>query len=786
MSIILELEQKKILYSKYNKILANSCAGSGKTEIQVRKAINYVIKKNYNVLDITFTHSNRVNITDRVTKILDEKHINYDLNIKNSKTLFEINNKNIYVCTIDSCIDSFIKSYLSLSEYNNIKTDHELKYYKLQDWLNNNNDLPIPFNNYDAIIVDEWQDVSQSVLKMEIIVTICNRIKECLLIGDNLQEIYPPPILSNQMSVSSFNYTIENLDNVKEYKLLKNRRSSKQIIKFANSTTNQNMITDNTIRKKPLLITHGSVSNENECYKLAKYLVKIVNNWVLKEKIPLSEIIFIQRRSSLKSDNGTNLLYCYIEQQLLKYNLDCTWYNKDDKSLTFQSININDITLSSIAFSKGGGWECVIFLNCTYGSLPMFTNDNIHNALSTYNVGVTRAKKNLIITTNRYYPSPFLKEGLSYMDIIDLDNKQLGLFELDIEIPKQLKNNQLRDITTISNELSNLPNISNNILFDEYNIGNCKKQFVTQLIRDKYLDDIFGCMGQELLYRQLCLDLGITNFKSYFSHLTKYFNNYILCNNKNFIKFYYKNKLSLSKILEPFINDNIELLKNKWFEWFLHFSNYNLDKIGGIELIYSIIEQMTTKRKSIFKILYKKSDIDLYNELRLSINDFFLPKSNIDLLNYTPWTIGYLSSVMDGRKALTKKYQFSKYYFMNLINNIENISTFIINDSKIQIKDISNSLEFEKTMKYMINNIQISGRCDILINNNIYEIKCSSHNNIHNIWKNQTLQYTVSNNYKPVTIINCNNGKYYKMKMDIKTIDSVFNSIKDILLHFNL
>ena len=166
--MLLELEQSQILNSKYKKILANSCAGTGKTEVQVRRCIKYAIHNNYNILNITFTHSNKINISKRMMTILDKNKVNYSIKSSNLKTFFVVNNNTIRISTIDSCVDTFVNEYLSENEYNSIRTDFQQKYIYLKKWINKNKTIPLPFSDYDVIIIDEWQDIGQSYLKMEI------------------------------------------------------------------------------------------------------------------------------------------------------------------------------------------------------------------------------------------------------------------------------------------------------------------------------------------------------------------------------------------------------------------------------------------------------------------------------------------------------------------------------------------------------------------------------------------------------------------------------------------
>lgn len=104
------------------------------------------------------------------------------------------------------------------------------------------------------------------------------------------------------------------------------------------------------------------------------------------------------------------------------------YLNDIDKELT--SKNINRVNLSTIHRSKGLEYPVVFIIGCNEDLLPHEKNDNVDDEKRLFYVGITRAEKELYISSTTsynsrtYLPSSFIESIKSTLKINKVENKQ--------------------------------------------------------------------------------------------------------------------------------------------------------------------------------------------------------------------------------------------------------------------------------------------------------------------------------------------------------------------------
>lgn len=304
-------EQKKVLFETDGVILVSAGAGSGKTRLLTHR-ICYLIENNVdikNILAITFTNKAANEIKSRLVEMMNlpistltgvwistihsmcvrilRKHISYldgydnnftivDENDRKSilkKLMKEVNMPEEDYELVDSHIENIKNKGLDIDDYfssiQEVYNRHGLKDIKkicleYEDYLMKNNSLDFDdllnktlflFNNYPNvleeyaerfkyILVDEFQDINTTQYK--IIKLLASKHKNLFVVGDEDQCIYS---WRGADIYNIFNLK-KDFENVKEFKLERNYRSTKNILTMAN-----NLIQNNDIRFNKMLWT---------------------------------------------------------------------------------------------------------------------------------------------------------------------------------------------------------------------------------------------------------------------------------------------------------------------------------------------------------------------------------------------------------------------------------------------------------------------------------------------------------------------------------------------------
>ena len=274
--------------------------------------------------------------------------------------------------------------------------------YRLVKWLDTDQGKQWS-KRFRTIIVDEFQDINE--IQWQILKRCYHPHTTMTIVGDDAQNIYT-------WRGSSVDFILnfhEHLQNVQDYQLCRNYRSSEAIVTIANSVMRfiptlpfkEKMMANTKGGKKPEV--HYFFRSSDEWDWIVQSLEKMIR------QLPTFTFAVLSRYNS-------DLFR--IEERLhlrgLPYQL-CTSYNPDSSNKTKKRI-----TLATIHASKGLEWDVVFFMNLHDDVFPARkSDDDIVCERRLFYVGVTRAKKALYLTYSkqerslsrfvREIPRPFLR-----------------------------------------------------------------------------------------------------------------------------------------------------------------------------------------------------------------------------------------------------------------------------------------------------------------------------------------------------------------------------------------
>jgi len=405
----LNKEQLEVVFSNNNHSLVLAGPGSGKTRVLVYR-ISYLIDKGVkseNILLLTFTNKAAKNMIQRTTELLgnypngifagtfhhvgniilrrhpevigfshnftiidneDSRNIIKDiinnLNIKNKKAfpspsvIFSINSysKNSLI-DLSSCIDSKYKqlwlfknqiieicsAYESKKKKQNIMDFDDLLFYwnKLLDNENIKRHYSRQFTN---ILVDEFQDTNK--LQFDIIKKLSDK-NNIMVVGDDCQSIYS----FRAAEIKNILEFPKNYQGCKEFQLIKNYRSTPEILNLINNSIKNNNLqfkktlsTENKNKDKPTIVKCENLEDE------AKYIIEKIKE-INRNEYGDTSILF---RADYHSAN--------IELELMKNNIN---FKKVGGLKFFEQAHIKDITsfLKIFANSKDElSWKRILVL----------------------------------------------------------------------------------------------------------------------------------------------------------------------------------------------------------------------------------------------------------------------------------------------------------------------------------------------------------------------------------------------------------------------------------------
>jgi hypothetical protein len=789
----LNSQQKAILQCHDNYLLVSSCAGSGKTEVICR----YALHKEYeNIIITTFTNSNKKNILDRFIKLSDKFGI-------------EFPKHRIKIQTIDSLIHQFMIIYYPCFD----KTNFSKKAKMFLNWLKENNQLPEGFTS-SFYIVDEYQDTYDKPEKAHILIILAQLGQGILAVGDRLQTLMETPESENVFDL--FRLTLE----PQEFVLNTTIRFGNSIANVINHLTHQEILTmKHSLSVNPTVILHNKLSQQDNAIDLANLIYSNFIKYWLQSGINPSEIAIIQRRTNNHIQNPNYIFSC-LETVFKQYNIPMVWYQKEKGSTEAYNLNYskNKITLCSIVFAKGLEWKKVIFVNCTNWSMPL-KNKGVDNLieLSHFNVAITRASDELIITTNSKFASPFL------MPLCRKKNKKYNISDKHVEIMNNLvySNEMIFDsdskpnvlptgVVDIVEELNDYTfDEIDNIQFTKKKIKRCRNQNYPQIIIENVLYNIYGIMGELLLARELLLNKeNYDKLKSVFFIFIKYYDKSVIIKNTDIDIYFLEKFLKKYRYYVALHDPNRSLLSRcnsllNFRNQLLHSNEDDMNSDnsytnwGGKTVFNNVTMLLFTKKTPyIFKEdeLLKKKDYDIIiDSIKCYMNSNIL---TVDLPSDVIFNISCISDINSGRIGILKYPKVNLKGYSDLLNNIKHFKQDVFNVNTISyqksfnygnlingttdfiITSDNNELEKAKIRlalaKYMyaFDFLAEDFLCHIVdYMNDIYdcsrviEVKCSGSTQLSTSWKLQLVLYLCMSEYNNGTIVNLMKGIQYQCKL---------------------
>ncbi|MBT4540481.1 UvrD-helicase domain-containing protein [Candidatus Woesearchaeota archaeon] len=343
------------------------------------------------------------------------------------KELFsEIDNKHITAANLMFGVCTYIDAYMK---------KHGLRDFadQLMDsiWLFENHKDKIP--NYDYILVDEYQDVNSTQIKLLDILDA----KNMFIVGDPRQSIFG-------WRGSDVSYILgfeEKYPDCEIITLTKNYRSSKPIVKLINESIKKMQLPDlDTVNDDKADLKLLNFSSEMEEFD---YLI----NEIQASKLPLNEIFVLARTNRLLNDLS-NLMKARNIKHIRR---------SDEMKASMNIIAKQDeITLATIHGIKGMEAELVFLIGATSQNFPckgtehpvvemikVNEYDKEEEERRLFYVGMSRAKKSLRITYSGSKPSYFITPEMTVM------------FNKDkLNLKKKLTN-----VSTSSSNNTNYPNL---------------------------------------------------------------------------------------------------------------------------------------------------------------------------------------------------------------------------------------------------------------------------------------------------------------------------------------
>ena len=573
------------------------------------------------------------------------------------------------------------------------------------------------------VFIDEFQDINDTQIK--IIKELSKIAKNIFLVGDDLQNIYSFRGSNNNIILNIKKYFPE----IQLETMNINYRSSPEIINLANEIQKMNK---QNFKKE--MVPHKSSNNSPKVFiffNLSKEISFIVSSIIsdLKKGYKKKQIAILCR---------TNMPLYFLEEKLQKCGVK-------NKILTSENYLSNCISLSTIHSAKGLEWDKVYLIGMNNSYFPNPKSD-IEEERRLFYVAVTRAKHNLIISLNKKDEcSSLLKEIPE-----DLFEKEFIFNEInysinDLPLEKQVDNSVTKIISKLNGEdyinLKKL-DIFKDIKFTEKKVYD-SYQHPDWVIKEDYYAE-FGCFVDYLIRRMIANENKNWN-DTYSGFYDKRANEVITsCFLKSnlFYKYckYHKGIIACLKLYEHKNKINRKE-KLKIFNNF--YKDYNVKEDKDIE---SIIEIIINNKKT-FDVGYIGVTNKIY--IPFGLKQLFT-KSYIAYTNKNMnwekiiWDIFLISKCHsvwgDRRKCLYINIEKDKV--LGLKSFYKDINTFIkklINDKIVFCNpDLNDGLIF--------------GDADLIIENEVLDIKTSSKKDINIEYTLQLLLYTSLARYKGMKI----------------------------------
>ena len=704
-SISLNKKQYEIVTNKKldSKKLILSCAGSGKT-LTITARICYMIYKlgcNPNEFILaTFNRNAAEEMNQRICKFIGFNEVN--CGTFHSLGLRLLRKYDYMFLDEEYHIDETQLIFLKFltSERSNILKE-KIKY----------------------VFIDEFQDINNTQFK--IIKELSKITQNIFLVGDDLQNIYSFRGSNNNIILNIKNYFPE----IQLETMNINYRSSPEIINLANEIQKMNK---QNFKKE--MTSHKGSNNLPKVFifdNLSKEISFIVSSIYsdLKKGYKKKQIAVLCR---------TNMPLYFLEEQLQKCGLK-------NKILTSENYLSNCISLSTIHSAKGLEWDKVYLIGMNNSYFPNPKSD-VEEERRLFYVAVTRAKHNLIISLNKKDEcSSLLKEIPEHLFEKEFIFNDINYSINDLPLEKQVDNSVTRLISNLNGEdyinLKKL-DIFKDIKFTEKKVYDSYNHPEWVVKQDYYAE--FGCFVDYLIRRMIANENKNWN-NIYSGFYDKRANEVITsCFLKSnlFYKWckYHKGIIACLKLYEHKSKINRKE-KSKIFNSF--YKDYDTKEDKDIE---SIIEIIISNKKT-----FDVGDIGVTNKIYIpfSLKQLFTKSyiaytnknMNWDKIIWEIFLISKCHSVWgDRRKCLYINIEKDKV--LGLKSFYKDINTFIkklINDKIVFCNpDLNDGLIF--------------GDADLIIENEVLDIKTSSKKDINIEYTLQLLLYTSLARYKGMKI----------------------------------
>ena len=590
------------------------------------------------------------------------------------------------------------------------------------------------------VFIDEFQDIND--IQLKIIIELSKITKNIFLVGDDLQNIYSFRGSNNNIILDINKY----FEKIKLESMIINYRSSPEIIDLANAIQKKNkknfkkeMITYSEKNIKPKLLVFDNLSKE------INYIVTSINT-DLKRGFKRKQIAVLCR---------TNMPLYFLEEHLQKCKIK-------NKLLTSENYLSNCISLSTIHSAKGLEWDKVYLIGMNESYFPNPKCD-IEEERRLFYVAVTRAKNNLTITFNKKDICSSLLLELSQ----DLFSKDFLFDELENEanklpVDKQIDNSVTKIISRLNGDnyikLKEL-NIFDGIKFTEKKLYDSYNH-PEWVIKEDYYSE-FGCFIDYLIRRMIADENKNWNdkYSGYYDKRANEVITSIFLNSKQFYIWgkYHKGILACVKLYQQKNKINRKEKSNIFNKFYKDFDNSKEKDIEGV------IETIVNNINSLGNTNY--DDINVTNKIylpfafkELFIKSYLQFKNKDNKWNKILWETFLISKCHsvwgDRRKCLY--INIKKEDIISLDGFYNDIYNFI--KSVIENKIIFCNPDLDDGY--------IFGDADLIIENEILDIKTSSNKDMNIEYSLQLLIYTALARFKgmkinKISIFNPLLGIYY-------------------------